>query len=211
MKIYAISGLGADERVFDYLRLDVEIIPILWITPLKSESIQSYALRLSKKIDTSEDFIILGLSFGGLVANEISKILKPKATILISTIEVKSEIPLLYRFIGNTKVLNLIPKFILRTSNIFITYLFGTKEKKLLKEIIEDSNVTFSKWAVLQLVSWQNETRLKNCLKIHGSKDKLLPAPKDAVIIENGEHFMIVDYAEEVSRVINDFVKEIIN
>lgn len=208
MKIYAISGLGADERVFDFLKLDAELIPLVWITPHKNESLASYTNRFSEKINTTEPYIILGLSFGGLVANEMSQMLKPKATILISSIETKNEIPLLYRIIGKTKLLNLTPKFVLKTSNILVTYMFGTKKKKLLKDIIEDSNVDFSKWAVLQLVSWQNETRLDNVLKISGSNDKLLPATKNAIIIENGEHFMVVDKAEEISIIINNFLKK---
>ena len=65
MKIYGISGLGADQRVFKYLKLDCEFIPIDWITPLKRESIENYALRLAQVIDTNEAFGILGVSFGG--------------------------------------------------------------------------------------------------------------------------------------------------
>ena len=76
-----------------------------------------------------------------------------------------------------------------------MTYLFGTKKKKLLKDIIADSDVSFSKWAVLELINWKNTTRIKNCLKISGSNDKLLPASQDAISIKNGEHFMIVDRA----------------
>ena len=39
MKLYAISGLGADKRVFQYLDLDYELIHIDWIPPLKGERI----------------------------------------------------------------------------------------------------------------------------------------------------------------------------
>ena len=118
MKIYGISGLGADERVFDYLKLDITLIPLLWITQLKNETIEDYSLRLAEKIDTSEKFVLVAVSFGGLVAVEISKVFNPKLTILISSIEVQSEIPKLYRLSAKTKMLNLLPKFILKSSNI---------------------------------------------------------------------------------------------
>ena len=49
MKLYAISGLGADQRVFKYLTLDCEIIPLEWIDPQKNEPLENYAIRLSEK------------------------------------------------------------------------------------------------------------------------------------------------------------------
>ncbi|UZR94880.1 hypothetical protein [Chondrinema litorale] len=110
MKIYAISGLGADERVFKYLKLDCELIPLHWIKPQKNESIESYALRLSKNIDTKQEtFGILGVSFGGLIATEITKVLNPKFTILISSAETKGELRSIYRVFGKTHLIRLIP------------------------------------------------------------------------------------------------------
>ena len=47
MKIYGISGLGADKRVFEYLTLDYQFIPIDWIKPEDKETIEEYSLRLS--------------------------------------------------------------------------------------------------------------------------------------------------------------------
>ncbi len=56
MKIYCISGLGADERVFKYLNLNHEIIPLAWIKHDKNESLESYASKMASKINTNEDF-----------------------------------------------------------------------------------------------------------------------------------------------------------
>ncbi|MDF4221942.1 hypothetical protein [Maribacter huludaoensis] len=56
MKIYAISGLGADQRVFEHLNLDIELIALDWITPHKNESIKVYAKRLSEVIETDDEF-----------------------------------------------------------------------------------------------------------------------------------------------------------
>ena len=90
MKIYGISGLGADKRIFDSLNLDYPLIPVDWIEPTENESLKDYSNRLLKVIDTKSDFALLGVSFGGLVAVEISKVLKPRLTIIISSAETKS-------------------------------------------------------------------------------------------------------------------------
>ncbi|MGB1018039.1 MAG: hypothetical protein ACPGVH_03130 [Chitinophagales bacterium] len=209
MKIYAISGLGADERVFKFLDLNYKIIPLNWVDNYKNESIESYSKRLAEKINTEEEFAILGLSFGGLIATEMNKFLNPKTTILISSIETKNELPLIYKVGGKLNFTKLIPDNLLTKSNQFVEFLFGTKKKKLLNNIITESNPIFSKWALNALLTWQNTTRIKNVLKISGSKDKLFPPSKNALIIEKGTHFMIVDKAQEVSKLINNYFKNI--
>lgn len=150
-KIYAISGLGADRRVFNFLDLDLELVPIDWIEPRKNEPIENYAERLSKIIDTSHDFILMGVSFGGLVAVEISKILKPKLTILISSVATKKEIPKFFKLIGQTGIINLIPKELFNPPRKLAHYLFGARNKTLLNQILHDTDLRFAKWAVQEL------------------------------------------------------------
>lgn len=88
-------------------------------------------------------------------------------------------------------------------------YLFGTKNNKLLNEIFDDTDLNFVKWAVNELTNWKNTTELKNVLKINGSNDKLIPPKGDTKmeIIDDGEHFMIVDKADEISKIINENLK----
>jgi len=68
MKIYLIGGLGADERVFKYLKLDCETQVIKWLEPKQKETIISYSKRLLKQINQEENFALLGVSFGGIIA-----------------------------------------------------------------------------------------------------------------------------------------------
>ena len=211
MKIYGISGLGADKSVFQYLFLDCPLIPIDWIHPYPNEPLAAYASRLAQAIDTSEDYGILGVSFGGLVAVEMSKMLKPKLTVLVSSAETKWELRLVYRLIGKLGIVNIIPHHFFDPPRWLAYFLFGTKKKKLLDQILSNTDLRFAKWAVRQLLIWNNTTKLENCLKISGTHDKLIP-PKDSentVLIEQGEHFMIVDKADHISRLINEKLKTI--
>ncbi|WP_027391795.1 alpha/beta fold hydrolase [Aquimarina latercula] len=209
MKIYGISGLGADKRVFDSLSLEFEFIPIDWIDPHKNESIENYSKRLSVVIDTKNDFCLIGVSFGGLIASEISKILNPKTTILISSAHTKNELRTIFRWFGKTKLIKLMPTSLFDPPRLIAKYLFGAKNTKLLNDILDDTDLLFAKWAVNELTNWKNITQLKNVLKINGTKDKLIP-PKGNTkmeLIENGGHFMIVDKADEISEIINNQIK----
>ena len=205
MKIYGISGLGADKRVFQFLNLEYEFIPIDWIDPLKNESIAEYSKRFSSVIDTSEKFCVLGVSFGGLIAVEISKFLKPELTILISSAETRKEIPLIYRFLGKTKIVKIIPAKLLNPPRWIAKILFGTKKVTLLNEILNDTDLKFTKWAVQELFAWKNDQRVENVLKITGTKDKLIPQKpnENIAFIKGGGHLMIIDNAKEVSEIIN--------
>ena len=101
MKVYFVSGMGADSRVFKHIRLPAgyEIEHLHWIPSIKNESLKSYAVRLSEKIVPGEPFALLGLSMGGMIAAEIANHWKstfrfsPYITILISSVPVHKHLP----------------------------------------------------------------------------------------------------------------------
>lgn len=205
MRIYAIGGLGADERVFEFLNLDYELISLQWINPERKESLREYANRMSQQILTDQPFVLIGVSFGGLLAVEISKIVSSSKVILISSVETASEIPRVYRLIGKVGLIKILPIWLLRPPKWLMNILFDAKNKRLLSEIIRDTDPAFLKWALQQLCSWRNNVRIPGLLNIIGSNDKLLPLKGSdrRFSIRNGGHFMIVDRAAEISVVIN--------
>ncbi|WP_299800044.1 alpha/beta hydrolase [uncultured Maribacter sp.] len=205
MKIYAISGLGADQRVFNHLTLDFELIAIDWITPHHNESIKEYSRRLSAVIETNEEFCLIGVSFGGLIATEINQILHPKKVILISSAQTKRELRPIYNWVGKSRILKLIPASLFNPPRFLARYIIGANNAKLFYEILDDTDLNFVKWALQEFTTWQNLKQSANVVKINGTKDKLIP-PRGTTkmkLIEGGEHFMIVDRANEISEIIN--------
>ena len=210
MKIFAISGLGADQRVFKYLTLDHELVPVEWIEPIKNEPIIEYSKRLVQeyKINQAHEFGIIGVSFGGLIATEISTLTKPSVTILVSSVETRAELSSVIKCVGKSKVLELIPEKWFKPPSAIAHFMFGTENKDLLDAILKDTSLSFTKWALRELMNWRNQTRLKHLIKIGGAKDKLLP-PKggNTILIEKGQHFMIVDEAKKISDIMNAKIK----
>lgn len=210
MNVYLISGLGADKRIFSKLKLSAEfnIVHIDWIVPFSNESLVSYAKRLSKVIDVDYPFALIGVSFGGMIAVEIAKIIFPAVTIIISSTIISKNIPFLYQIAGKLNLLKIVPAKWLKSSNkLTQNYFFGTKsnqEKILLGKIITDTDPFFLKWAIGSILNWKNEIRPKNLYHIHGTKDKILYSSRDQpdFIIENGSHFMVYQKAVEISAII---------
>lgn len=210
MRLYCVSGLGADERVFQFLKLNVEIVPIYWIGINVDESIESYTKRLTSQINQKEAFGILGVSFGGLIAIELSKILSPMCTIVISSVINKIEIPFFYKLIGKMRVVNNLPTFMFKAPMFIMNYAFGAKHKILLKSILDDTDYKFTKWALNELFNWQNVDEVRNLLKINGEDDKLFKPSKVSKVIKEGGHFMIVDKADKISFEVNQFLTQFI-
>lgn len=206
-KIYIFSGLGVDQRVFDNIdfgNLDVEFID--WIEPLKNESLDSYAKRIAQNL-TVPNPTLIGLSFGGMVAVEISKILQTKKVVLIASAKTKSELPEIYQLAGKLKINKLIPNQLLTNQNFITNWFFGLEtkaEKQLLKRILKDTNPNFLSWAINEILNWKNEVQPNNCFHIHGNKDRIIPVKnvKADFVIENGGHFMTVNKAEEIEMII---------
>ena len=107
--IYVISGFGADERVFsklDFGNNDVHFIQ--WKIPEKNETIASYAERLREEIDFPNP-ILIGLSFGGMMAIEIAKLIPVEKVILISSIRDRYELPFFMKVAAALRLTKIIP------------------------------------------------------------------------------------------------------
>lgn len=216
MNTYFISGLGADKRIFSKLKLNenINMIHINWISPNENESLASYAERLSKVIDLSQPFALVGVSFGGMIAVEMAKLLKPAATIIISSTMLSTYLPALYRFAGKLGLLKFIPAKFLKSSNkLTQNYYFGTRsnsEKTLLSKIINDTDPYFLKWAIGSILSWENKIKPKNIYHIHGTNDKILysKTTQPDFVIENGTHFMVYQNADEISGIIDKIISD---
>lgn len=207
MKLYLIGGLGADERVFKFLDIKNETQVIKWINPKPKEELKHYAKRLLEQINQNEDFGILGVSFGGIVAIELTKLAQPQKLILVSSVETNTQLPKTYLTIGKTQILKIIPNALIKPPKLLLSYLFGAKNKKLLEQIIRDTNPEFIRWALNKIIEWSNDLTQIKAVRIHGTNDKLIPLIGKSIEIKDGGHFMIVDKAEEISNLINEQMK----
>ena len=202
-----------DERVFQRLDFsDFSTIFIKWIVPLNNETIENYANRLLEQITTTKPTLI-GLSFGGMMAVEVAKLIETEKVILIASAKTKQEIPFYYRFAGQLGLHKLLPTRLLKSSNFITNWLFGTSstfDKQLLKQILTDSDPTFLKWAIDKVVKWSNITQTKNIYHIHGTSDKILPITfvKSNLEIKNGGHLITLNKIDELNNILRQELTE---
>lgn len=205
--LYIFSGLGADERVFQ--RLDFsgfKVTFVKWIAPHNSESIEQYATRIRDQITTSKP-ILIGLSFGGIIAVEVAKLVETEKVILIASAKTRKEIPFYFRFAGKIGFHKHLPIELLKRSNYFSNWFFRTTtefEEKLLKQILIDTDPIFLSWAIDKIVNWTNQTYPQNTFHIHGTGDRILPCKfvNSNVTIKNGGHLMTLNKAAELNHIL---------
>jgi pimeloyl-ACP methyl ester carboxylesterase len=212
--VYGIGGLGVDERIFQHLDVTFDIKVLKWIPPLPNESFTSYAERFSKQIDTDESIVIIGISFGGMLAIELCKVLANVRVILLSSTSTNQAIPFIFRLLGQSKLVQVLPNAILQHPPTFVLHwLFGVQRiehKQLLIKIVESIDPSFLKWAILCIVNWQNSYSPPNTCYIHGKNDRLILPPSESQnvhLIDDGGHFLAITHSKEVSKLLNTLVE----
>lgn len=210
MKIYFLSGLGADKSVFHFLDLSFcEPVFLDWIPALPGETLAAYALRMRELIPDEHPYIV-GISFGGMLAVEIAKRDAAIKAFIISSAKTKHELPGWIRACKYFPAYKWLPDGLMRFIASKCNWLFGAEQKasiKIFKQIIAESNVPFNTWAVNAVVLWDNETVPPNVFHIHGTLDLLLPyrCVTCNASVKHGKHLMIMDHAEEVSRMMRGY------
>ena len=207
--IYFVSGLGADERAFQHLQQNgITGKLIKWVAPKKHESLRDYCMRLTDQLDAPGGIILIGVSFGGIVAQELSKLVKVDKVIILSSIKSPEE---LSRPLNAARALGLHrlfpPSLVKWAATAIRGYLFGATtraERELLRLIIRDTDTRFVGWAIEVMMRWRGGAPSPAVVHIHGDKDRIFPIGriKSAITIAGGSHFMIVNRAKEIAEII---------
>ncbi|WP_343636156.1 alpha/beta hydrolase [Fluviicola sp.] len=214
---YILSGLGADERVFDQIDFgSISPVFIPWEPVDPDQTFGSYVKQLSSHIKSAHP-VLIGISFGGIVAQEMSVLLNNCPVLIISSVRTRRELSPIMRFSGKIGLHKLISVKRIQKPNRVNYWLFGTQtqsERTLLDAIIADTDPVFAQWAIHQISNWKREERVPaKVIHIHGDQDRIFPISNvhPDYIIHEGTHFMTVSKHEEVSRVIRQALEEIRN
>lgn len=214
-EVYFISGLGADERVFQRLEIQgYNPVHIRWIEPKQGESISDYAHRLAKQEigDNVENPTIVGLSFGGLIAVEMARHIPQAKVILLSSAKTAAEIPFYFQWFRWFPIHRIFPFKTLLWMGYWIGYwIFSTEtveERKLLRAILVDTDPTFLKWALHRVVVWDNQTVPGQLTHIHGGCDRIFPHRfvTPDITLKDGGHLMVLNRADQVSTLLSQLI-----
>ena len=208
-QLILLPGLGADHRLLEPQRAAFpQLLVPPWIPAKKNESLPQYAARMAETISPSRDvpLILGGVSFGGMVAYEMARHLKPDAVVLIASCRTRRSLRPIYS--AGRWLLLLIP---LRTWSaakllsgpvIRIRHRRSVAKRELLTAMFKQSDSRFMHWVLQAILSWEATPLVGTpVFQIHGSRDRVIPTRrvKADVLIPNGGHLINVTRAEEVN------------
>lgn len=198
--VYLMPGMAANPSIFENIRLPESqfIIHLLrWKVPFKGETISEYALRMTREIKEANP-VLIGVSFGGIMVQEMFKHIKVRTLIIISSVKRKSELPKRMVFARYTKVHKLLPTGLVNNVELLSKYAFGdvvTKRLELYEKFLSIRDKSYIDWSLDQIINWEQENPPEGIIHIHGNKDAVFPVGniQDYIEIEGGTHIMIIN------------------
>lgn len=195
-----MPGLAASSSIFERISLPVEefeIVLLEWEIPLHNETLSEYAKRITTKIKHKNP-VLIGVSFGGILVQEMAKFMEIRKLIIISSVKSNLEFPLRLKMAKTTKAYKLIPTSLLVNIENLAKFSFGDKVNqrlKLYEKFLSVRDVFYLDWSIEQVVMWDREVANENVIHIHGDQDEVFPIKniKNCIIVKGGTHIMILN------------------
>ncbi|MGL6128909.1 hypothetical protein BBI01_04695 [Chryseobacterium artocarpi] len=214
MKIYIVSGLGADFKVLERLEFPkhCELIFIDWLIPKQNEPFHAYVERMAEKVDTSEPFCLVGYSFGGIMVQEINQLKPAEKVVILGSIKSDKEKSKFIKTGEVTKIPRILPVGLFNTkaANVYaiIRKLFDPKNPRLL-QYFRVRDPYYLKWSVEKVSEWKFDEN-PNVIQILGDKDIVFPIrnSKPDYVIKGGTHLFPATKSKEVSKILKEIFKD---
>jgi hypothetical protein len=198
--VYFMPGLAASPKIFERILLPEEsfqIILLEWEIPLDKETLADYAKRITKKI-THANPVLVGVSFGGILVQEMARFVEARKVIIISSVKCNAEFPRRMKFAKTTKAYKLIPMKLLMNVENLAKFSFGDKinqRLKLYEKFLAVRDQRYLEWAIEQVVLWDRCEIDENVIHIHGDLDEVFPMKyiKKCTVVKGGTHIMILN------------------
>ncbi|WP_313113116.1 alpha/beta hydrolase [Aequorivita sediminis] len=212
--IYFVPGMAAGAEIFKNLTFpdNYETHVLEWLIPEKEESLANYAKRMASRIK-EPDAILIGVSFGGVVVQEMCNFYNPKKIVIISSVKTSKELPRRMKLASLTKAYKLIPTSLVLSVDDLTKLSVGPKSKKrltLYQEYLHVRDKRYLDWALEKMITWNNTEAREGIIHIHGEKDHVFPIKyiNGSIIIKGGTHIMILNKARKISKILFDLIEE---
>ena len=208
--VYFVPGLAANTSIFKFIQLPnekFELHFLEWLIPASiNESISDYAKRMCKNIN-QENVVLVGVSFGGIMVQEMAKHMNPKKVVIISSIKTSYELPNRLKIIRNINLYKFFPSYSIDSIENFLKFVFGKKFKRQLDkydEYLSVRNPLYLKWAIHNVLHWDQRKSSPQLIHIHGTDDEVFPIKniENCILIEEGTHIMILNKAKAIISIL---------
>ncbi|MNQ45311.1 Alpha/beta hydrolase family protein [compost metagenome] len=211
--VYLMPGLAASSKIFERIALpeaSFEIILLEWEIPLDNESLPDYAKRIAEKI-THPEPVLIGVSFGGILVQEIAKFVQARKVIIISSVKSNLEFPRRMKIAKTTKAYKLIPMSLILNIENLAKFSFGEKVNqrlKLYEKFLSVRDIRYLNWAVERVILWDRTVVDESVVHIHGDNDDVFPIKyiTKCIVVKGGTHIMILNKYKWLNENLPDII-----
>jgi pimeloyl-ACP methyl ester carboxylesterase len=212
--VYFMPGLAASPTIFERILLpeEFEIFLLEWEVPLANESLSDYAKRISEKINHKNP-VLIGVSFGGILVQEMAKVIDASKVIIISSVKSNMEFPRRMKIAKTTKAYKLIPTTLLINIEALVKYSFGNKVNQrlqLYEKFLSMRDKRYLEWAIEQVVLWERTEADDAVIHIHGDADEVFPIKyvSNPIVVKGGTHIMILNKYKWLNENLPKIIKD---
>ncbi|HET8859101.1 alpha/beta hydrolase [Marivirga sp.] len=213
--IYLFPGQGSDERLFERLELgsNYKLVHIKYPIPEKGSSLAEYAKVIAHQIDTTKQYILLGVSLGGMIISELLDFLKPEKSIIISSAKSRLELPIRYRFQKVIPIYKLIPTKLMLSGAKFLQPIVEpdrNTHQATFKNMLASKDPVYMKRTVSMIINWKRKISQENIIHIHGTKDRTIPIRNvDANYkVKGGSHMMTLTNPSPINNILSKYLSD---
>ena len=197
--MYFMPGLAASPDIFQYIKLPVSHFQMHfldWVLPEPEMDLEGYARRMASQISHPKP-VLIGVSFGGMLVQEMDRFLDTRKVIIISSIKSVDEMPRRLVVARYTKLHRLLPTGVINNLEVLTRFAFGDMVKKRLKlyeRYLGMRDKVYLDWAIDQIVHWERRKPVAGLVHIHGDRDVVFPIGHigDCITLKDGTHTMII-------------------
>lgn len=212
--VYFMPGMAANPKIFEYISLDKAVFEcqfLSWSLPEKQENLASYAKRICERV-LHKNPILVGVSFGGILVQEMAKHIKVRKIVVISSVKSAGELPKKMLFAKYTKVHKLIPTQWVINLELLAKFAFGDYMQKrihLYEKYLSVRDPFYIDWSINCIVGWEQTVPLPNTVHIQGTQDAVFPSQniKSFIPVKGGTHAMIIYKHKWFNRNLPDILR----
>lgn len=216
MDLYLLPGLGADHRIFQRLRLaPYHVHAIDWPRMPVGSTMADFARTMAASVDVDRPHTLIGMSMGGMVAQEMAAITAPARVIILSSWKGPQEMPASIKRMRAAHPERFLTRALLQGLLPVIRWHLGVSDPEgiaLLDAFLRRHTLAQLKVQTGAVLDWQGPTTpVEPLVHIHGDKDRLMPIASigpPVHRVKGGGHFMVVTHAAEVSKRILQALQE---
>ena len=202
--VYFMPGLAASPAIFENILLppaQFECFYLEWMLPIANEPLADYAKRLAQNIK-HDNPVLIGVSFGGIIVQELAKVIMVRKVIIISSVRCNAEFPRRMRFAKITHAYWLFPTRLVNSVPMLAKMYKGNsviaKRLELYDKFLSVRDKKYLDWALKSIILWNRAEPAPDVIHIHGDADEVFPPRylKDYIPVKGGKHIMIINKAK---------------